>query len=382
MRTIASGAIALLPLVTGSAMVRALPWALRGPSDRALAAAALALASVRRAAGGSPSRLDPAARLDLRERLALGMLLLGSVAAIGFVFATSRWHPWGEWDAWAIWNLRARFLVRAPGAWELFRTPELEWSQMDYPLLLPGAVARAWFVAGESDVVPSLLAAGFAVCGALAAFGLAGAGARTVPASVAALAVLASPPYLAVSGYRVADVPLAALLASSLGLLAVGARDGVRGPVLLAGVAAGLAAWTKNEGLLMVAALGTSLLLRPRLLAPFIAGAAPVLLLVALFKLSIAGPSYLVQGATGSALLERALDATRHAAVARGYLARFLAISAVPLLPVAALLAAGLRLGRPPAWAALALALVVAGDYAVYLATPRELAWQLGRARR
>jgi len=79
------------------------------------------------------------------------------------------------------------------------------------PLLLPGAVAPRLVRRGRvGNVVPSLLAAGSRLCGALAASGSRERAPGTVPApSPAPRHVRASPPICAVSGFRVADVPLA-----------------------------------------------------------------------------------------------------------------------------------------------------------------------------
>src|SRR5579871_5924244 len=91
-----------------------------------------------------------------RLRLTFGFVLLGALVVSGW----NLWrHPHGDWDAWAIWNLRARFFYRGGEQWTAAFSPLLSWSHPDYPLLIPGAVARGWTYAGrETMLVPWLIA--------------------------------------------------------------------------------------------------------------------------------------------------------------------------------------------------------------------------------
>ena len=61
-------------------------------------------------------------------------------------------RPHGGWDAWAIWNLRARFLFRGGEYWRDAFSPLLSEIHPDYPLLLPGLVARGWTYLGRDAV--------------------------------------------------------------------------------------------------------------------------------------------------------------------------------------------------------------------------------------
>ena len=93
--------------------------------------------------------------------------------------------------------------------------------------------------------------------------------------------------------------------------------------LLLAGALAGFAAWTKNEGLLVVlaaAALVAWLTLRQTRLGRavwWMVGAAPALVTFAWFKLVMApvAPGYLTEAPTIALLLERFLGPERHAVV-------------------------------------------------------------------
>ena len=60
------------------------------------------------------------------------------------------YNPHGEEGAWSIWNLRARFLFAAGAFWRLAFSSNLNWSHLDYPLLLPGLVALCWKLTGQN----------------------------------------------------------------------------------------------------------------------------------------------------------------------------------------------------------------------------------------
>src|SRR5258708_34030247 len=89
-------------------------------------------------------------------------LLAFAIATGAFAVAVSV-NREGIWDAWALWNLRARFLFRGgPEFWRDAFSPHILWSHPDYPLLLSGAIALCWTIAGaESALAPQLIAALF-----------------------------------------------------------------------------------------------------------------------------------------------------------------------------------------------------------------------------
>ena len=87
-----------------------------------------------------------------------------AIVALVSVIVSALASPHGDWDAWAIWNQHARFLFRGGGsdAWRAFLA--INWSQPDYPLLLPASVARVWAYAGhESTLGPALIAIVFGI---------------------------------------------------------------------------------------------------------------------------------------------------------------------------------------------------------------------------
>ncbi|HEU4419687.1 MAG TPA: hypothetical protein VFT55_12170, partial [Planctomycetota bacterium] len=120
-----------------------------------------------------------------RERgVALAAAVCG-IAAVGalvsFALATMS-NPHGVVDALTIWNMRAHLLFDSGDAWRrAFDGQSLH--HVDYPLLVPITVARAWQYAGDtSTVVPAVNACAFT----FAAAGVCWGALRLLRGSVAA----------------------------------------------------------------------------------------------------------------------------------------------------------------------------------------------------
>lgn len=322
------------------------------------------------------------------------LVAVGAAALWGSAIQAGR-YPHGQWDAWAVWNLRARFLYRAAdGHAALLADPPL--SHFDYPLLLPASVARLWAYAGvETTLAPTLLAflftfAAAALCGS-ALLVLRGG---TV-AAAASLVVLANSDFLIHGQSQYADVPAGYFLLAALALFAWHDRMTQPGTwpwaLLLAGLAAGLGAWTKNEGLLFVAALLAgrgALALRHRdwrrlrgEMAWAGAGLALPLAAVAVYKFGTPHGNWLLDTQAGP-LLDRLLDAPRFGLVLEEFgrhLFGFGRGAALTAAGVAFLLTRtdGTRFPRP-LWPLGVIGLVLAGYFLVFLASPFDLRWHLG----
>ena len=322
---------------------------------------------------------------------AVAAAALAGAAAFGVSTLDS---PHGEWDAWAIWNLRARWLFRAGPAWR--RAFGAHSVHGDYPLLLPGAVARLWVYSGsDSTGMPAALAAIYAVALVLLLYGALAAIRGRTHGLLGALCLLGTPLFLTNAAWQYADLPLAYYLLAALALLALRDHDPACRPTALAwaGVAAGLAAWTKNEGLLFVlclAAVRTAPAVASRRWARapaawFIAGLLPPAVAVLYFKLTLAPPTYEFAGQHTGDILTRLGEAVRYTAVLRAASAELLHVGGplwIGLAVYAALLGRtrdrpARRAGRT---AALVLGLVALGYGGVYLITPADLAWPLSHS--
>ena len=160
----------------------------------------------------------------------------------------------------------------------------------------------------------------------------------------------------------------------------------------LAGLAAALAAWTKNEGaaflvLFLVAAAFDAFRRRGRNglrdVLTIAGGAAPAILLVLAFKHTLAPPSYFVEEQTRAQALAKLADAGRAGLIARtlGRQLWFSGASIVGVLPIVGALFAV----RGPDWKtsavpryALAVMIAMLAIYALaYAVTPKDLPWQL-----
>jgi hypothetical protein len=181
-------------------------------------------------------------------------------------------------------------------------------SHPDYPPLLPALVAQGWLYVGKSiPLVPVSVAFLFTLASFLL---MASAVTHACNATMGALAcaILAtSSVFLGVAMSQYADMPLAFYLLLTVAFLhrADSADTPRRGLYILAGLSAGMAALTKNEGSLFLVALGAGRLVhllvggdfrrKFRSLTWVLAGLAPVLLVLLLFK-AYASPSDLVAG--------------------------------------------------------------------------------------
>ena len=167
--------------------------------------------------------------------------------------------PNGGFDAFAVWNLHARFLYRgSSGAWRDMFLPAMAGSNPDYPLLLPGLVSGAWMITGtDLPLIPALLGIAFAAL----SIGIVGSAVSAIAGDergwLVALLVLATPSFLSWAPLQVADIPIGLYMLATVVLLQFAdAWPEVRRPMMvLAGLTAGFAAWTKNEGLLFIIAV-------------------------------------------------------------------------------------------------------------------------------
>jgi hypothetical protein len=306
-------------------------------------------------------------------------------------------HPHGEgWDAFAIWNLHARFLFRGGEHWRDGLSPLIPWSHPDYPLLLPSAVAHFWSVLGqESTAVPAVigLVFTFGTLGLLFS-SLAILRGRT-SAILAGLALVSTPFFVEQGSSQYADVPLSFFFLAVIVLHLDGESRGDQslyrgyGRLALAGIAAGLALWTKNEGMLfLVACVVAQIVVRGpewmNRLAFFILAVAPFLMLVTWFKHSVAFPNELFSNQPK--MLHKFLDSARYWAILKWFVRDFLRfgqwwpIPGTLLLALLYVVVAGKHnwQNSQQFWtSALTLALTLSGYFVIYVITPYDLDWHL-----
>jgi hypothetical protein len=331
-------------------------------------------------------------------------------------FLVSRRLPQGGFDAWTSWNLRARVLFR--GGWhhwvEYARVTaahhQIDTMHMDYPLLLPSNVARGWTYLGHETVrVPEMVAMLFT----FATVGLLVSSLWLLRSRnqglLAGLVLLGTPFFIRHGASQYADVPLAFFILATLVLFSLYDRAKANaGLLVLAGLSAGFAAWTKNEGLqfvlLILLILVAVVVVREgwgayrRQMIPFAVGLLPVLLVVVFFKLQ--APSfYLVTGARAEGLtatVHRLFDLSRYAVTGRWFMYELFEgsfgdwyINLLPILPFYALLLGRNREqddSKSLITASVTLFLMVSGYFMVFIVSPdisvsitEHIAWALDR---
>lgn len=338
----------------------------------------------------------PAARpapLSSRERvLAIAVLVAAAAGATSFLANTLE-DPQGRWDAWATWNLRARWLADAGPAWRAaFAKPTVHG---DYPLLLPATVARLWVYGGAHDpIVPAAVAAAYGTALVLLLYAALAALRGRAQGLIGALCLLGTPLFLRIVPWQYADVPLAFNLLAVVALLSLADHDPAGGRAMLvwAGVAAGLAAWTKNEGMVLVLGVvvvrGVLMIVRRapalRSAAWFVCGLLPPAAIVLYFKLALAprSPQFSQKAET---MMQQLVDPGRYGAIL-GAAAYELVRGTSPILfalVLYAILLGRTRDQRARGWAA-GVAMIVGFGALVYgftyLTTRAELTWLLSHS--
>lgn len=318
-----------------------------------------------------------------------GILVLSILA---FLYLSLN-RPHGGWDAWAMWNMRARFLFRGGDHWkEVFSV--LGELHPDYPFLVPGVVARAWSYLGSDPVsVPAVASLGFTLATVFLLISSLRAIREGSQGYVAGIALLGASEFLRQAASQYADVYIGFFFLAAV-VLASLASEGARerpGLTILAGTAAALAAWTKNEGILflslflavgtLVSAISDGAKAGLRRLALLAAGALPVALLVLYFKTRLAPPTDILAEQQGGALLARLLDVSRYVTVAKAFLAASMWKFLLPVL-AAYLLLLGVERDRARKKgflvSAATLSAMFASYFMVYVTTSKPLEWHLG----
>ncbi len=325
--------------------------------------------------------------------------VLALIAALATFAYRSATHPHGGWDAATIWNLRARFLFRGAAHWQdAFSDLLGTWTHADYPLLVPGAVTRAWSVIGsDTPLVPMAVALLFTVAtAALLAAALSSLRSRG-QGLLAGVLLLCTHAFVWEGTTQYADVPLAFFMLAAFAALALGEamKEGAGRLVALAGFSAGLAAWTKNEGLLFALALLIAHLLATgrsrgwrsalRREAIMLLGLLPVLLVIGMFKWAIAPGNDLLASLRFAEILDRLASPWRYGFVLKAFAGRFLSLggwaASMPLVLAVYMLAMGRNAGAGErttvATTSVALGLVAAGYFFVYVVTPYDLVWHV-----
>jgi hypothetical protein len=335
-----------------------------------------------------PKRVESS--VPVNSWLIAALLIVFAFATFGALSSRSG-SPHGYWDAWFNWNAKARFLFGGPDDWRNLFDPEL-FTHPDYPLLLPLTNARLWMWLGDdANLIPWLTSYVLTMSMVAVLGGGVGLLRGTNQGLVAASFLLAwfNLPFGISAQY--ADLPLAFFFTAAIASLVVAWQHSAARPgwLITAGLCAGLAAWTKNEGVLFAALfLPIGSLWRAREdglragIAEFawlLTGASLGLIACGYLKGTLAPATVLVAAQDGATTLAKLFDLSRHLEVIRWGWAFLSWIWILSLtLPVAYFLWG--RANQPVPGRHLPLILFVAlflAYYAAYVITPYELRWHV-----
>jgi hypothetical protein len=303
----------------------------------------------------------------------------------------------GDWDAWMMYNRAARFVYRDQPHWlQSFSARMDPIFHADYPLLLAMNITADWETLGsDTPHVPMLQSALFAIaCLGLMVTALAAV--KSPGQAALGLVILWGTPVFVDEGAReMADVPLAFYILATgvlIYLFVVHKRSGL---LVLAGLTAGLAAWTKNEGGVFVIGALVALLVafihnpRGRIVFFYFLGLVIPLVVVLYFKFALAPPSDVLSSGPARSM-RQILDLSRHAEIIRAFWLEVTSFGSWGIMPVSVgiiviLVLYYLLFRSPiprelrPAYVAGSTLLIIqaAGYYGIYLITPYDLAWHL-----
>jgi hypothetical protein len=337
--------------------------------------------------------------------IAVSVFVLVS-AMISFLYVSLR-NPHGGWDAWAIWNLKARFIARGTEYYTNIFSETISFSHPDYPLLLPLSIARYWkYIGNETVMVPIIVAMLFVFSTAGLIFSSLSVLRSKTQGILALVVLLSASPFVANGAFQYADVPLSFFILSVIVLIAM--HDFIEPKkyqlLSLAGMTAGLIAWTKNEGLLffvvivfmrfivLIPFMGWKRCLRESLF--FIAGAIPVLVTIIYFKIKLAPPTdiFIPSNKMAGAILvyqsltEKLSDYSRYILIFNSMAKAIwqfssISIGIIPLLLIYLFVCKSNKTKQNKFSIVTffgTLVLMMAGYFFIYLISPYDLSWHLG----
>ena len=322
--------------------------------------------------------------LSYLQWILLGIFFLASVIAVLVFINMIISRPQGVLDAWSIWNRAARFIYRDPENWRATLSPDLAlFRHADYPLLVPLNVAWGWeALENETLRVPMLQSALFTFSTIMVMFSIL-AFTRTIgQASLASVVLIAYSGIIVEGTYLIADVPVTYFILTSSILMYLFVVRNESALLILSGFMAGLAGWTKNEGLLFIAVSPIALIVASpnnikHSLAAYLTGLAIPLLVILYFK-SLTPPNDLLNN-NGLSLIEKITDISRYSTIIKSFASSFLNRSFILVLLYTVImhnkLTAVYRRGSYAIITLLGLQLL--GYAAIYLITPNDLEWHL-----
>lgn len=327
------------------------------------------------------------------QKILLSAFGVLSLVSVGSYFVNALMNPNGGFDAWMIYNRTARFLHRGGADWMRAFSPDIYWQfHADYPLLIPLNVTGAWNALGDEIMRAPQAHGAYMYLGILCLLMGALAGVRTKgQALLAGLVFLGTPVFIYEAPREAADLTLSFFALASAVAFFLYHREENPALLSLAGFSSGLAAWTKNEGLLFaLAACAVCALLAYRIrkweaIQYFSFGLAFPLVIVLYFKLFLAPSNDLFASANQTTLLGLLSDVERYRVILAEFADHIVSFGRahVSLLAILLVYLLIVRLDASPRdqnaylISGLLLAIQFVGYFAIYVVTPHDLDWHL-----
>jgi hypothetical protein len=326
--------------------------------------------------------------LNLPDAVQSGFLLaagLTIILALLTYVAVSLGKPQGAWDSWMIYNRAARFLYRGGDHWMDAFSPDLYWYfHADYPPMLALNIASGWDTLGQETIrMPMALGGAFLFGSAGLMFAGLNAYKTLGQASLGMIVLFTISDYIDLGSKQVADIPLSFFILATGVLVFSYTVKKHRGLLVLAGLSAGLAAWTKNEGIvfMLVSLIGLGVAYRNHLKEVFpwyLLGLAVPVAILFTFKIAMAPPGDLFVDIPSQ--LRQITDIYRHHEILKELRVDLMSLVNWKLLLVYALIL-GISRPGPSASAYVACALFIllqlVGYYSILLISPHNVLWHL-----
>lgn len=326
------------------------------------------------------------------QKIILGAFVITLLVTASAYIIYAVMTPTGRFDAWMIYNRTARFIFRDPANWQNTLSPELYWLfHADYPLLVPVNVAGAWStLGGEIMRAPQAQSAYFLLGIFCVLMGVIAHLRTTGQALLAGITLLAMPVFYYTAAREEADIPTAFFILATITLLFLYNHDQKPNLIAFAGLTAGLAAWTKNEGLLflLTGSVAWIVLLyrqgRLREIKWYVLGLALPLAVIVYFKLFLTPPNDLFDPTSSTGVLERLANFERYPVIARSFYSQIfvfgngkLSILFIAIYGLIVGLEKSNSRNQPALAASIAIVLQLAGYFLIYVLTPHDINWHL-----
>jgi hypothetical protein len=322
---------------------------------------------------------------DAISPLWLALLFSSSMIFLLNLVTTAFEFPHGSMDAWMNWNVVSRFIVLGGEDWQ--NTFQRSLGHPDYPLFMTITNAITWVFMQNDSVWGPIL---FHFLLSLSTVGLLTSLLYTLKdMTQATLAGILFMTQIFIAGHsmrQLADFPLAYLILGAGGVTLLYVSHGETNHALLAGFLAGVAAWTKNEGLVVVGGFTLVWFIfgwqnNWSGFKRYAAGLAFPLLVVILFKIFLAPPNDLASGAKN--ILELATDTQRIALILNESAKTLWNFSESPIPLIGLIIVYGVIIGKSKTqpiglWMLGVVILVqITAYFVIYLITPHNLEWHL-----